>query len=87
VCKRACPRAKRRDELQEFLTKRNVGTAIYYPVSLHLQGCYADFGCRKGGFPESEKAAQETLALPIYSELTEEQQIAVVGAIKEFMEK
>jgi len=78
-------RVSRRDELQEFLNERNIGTAIYYPVSLHLQGCYADLGLKEGDFPESEKAAQETLALPIYSELTKEQQTAVVDAIKEFM--
>ena len=87
VSKRACPRAKRRDELQEFLNERNIGTAIYYPVSLHLQGCYADLGLKEGDFPESEKAAQETLALPIYSELTKEQQTAVVDAIKEFIKQ
>ena len=77
-------RVEQRDELQEFLNERNIGTAIYYPVSLHLQGCYADLGLKEGDFPESEKAAQETLALPIYFELTEEQQMAVVNAIKEF---
>ena len=78
-------RVSRRDELQAFLKERNIGTAIYYPVSLHLQECYADLGYREGDFPESEKAAKETLALPIYSELTREQQIAVVNTIKEFV--
>ena len=77
-------RVSKRDELQEFLNERKIGTAIYYPVSLHLQGCYANSGYREGDFRESEKAASETLALPIYSELTKEQQIAVVDAIKEF---
>jgi len=80
-------RVGKRNELQAFLKERNIGTEIYYPVSLHLQECYADLGYKKGDFPESEKAANETLALPIYSELTKEQQAAVVGTIKEFMEK
>ena len=80
-------RVSKRDELQEFLKERNIGTAIYYPVSLHLQGCYADLGYREGDLPESEKAAQETLALPIYSELTKEQQTTVVATIKEFIEQ
>jgi dTDP-4-amino-4,6-dideoxygalactose transaminase len=74
-----------RGELQAFLKERNIGTEIYYPVSLHLQKCYADLGLKKGDFPESEKAAQETLALPIYSELTKEQQKTVADTIKEFM--
>ncbi len=73
-----------RDELQEFLKKRNIGTAIYYPIPLHLQGCYTDLGYRAGDFPKSERAARETLALPIYSELTKAQQTAVVDAIREF---
>ena len=80
-------RVSKRDELQAFLKERNIGTAIYYPVSLHLQECYADLGYCKGDFPESEKAAQETLALPIYSELTKKQQTAVVNATKEFIEQ
>jgi dTDP-4-amino-4,6-dideoxygalactose transaminase len=80
-------RVGKRNELQAFLKERNIGTEIYYPVSLHLQRCYADLGYQEGDFPESEKAAKETLALPIYSELTKEQQIVVVDAIKEFMEQ
>ena len=80
-------RVSKRDELHQFLNERKIGTAIYYPVSLHLQGCYADLGYKEGDFPESEKAAKETVALPIYSELTKEQQTAVVNAIKEFVEK
>ena len=80
-------RVGKRNELQAFLKERNIGTEIYYPVSLHLQECYADLGYLKGDFPESEEAAQETLALPIYSELTEEQQTTVADAIKEFMKQ
>jgi dTDP-4-amino-4,6-dideoxygalactose transaminase len=80
-------RIGKRNELQAFLKERNIGTEIYYPVSLHLQKCYTDLGYREGDLPESEKAAQETLALPIYSELTKEQQTVVVDTIKEFMEQ
>ena len=80
-------RVSKRDELQEFLKERNIGTAIYYPVPLHLQGCYADLGYQEGDFPESENAAKETLALPIYSELTRNGQITVVEVIKEFIEQ
>ena len=80
-------RAKRRDALREFLSEQNIGTAIYYPVSLHLQECYADLRYKKGDFPESERAAEETLALPIYPELTYEQQKYVAEAVKTFTEK
>jgi len=80
-------RVGKRDGLQQFLNERNVGTAIYYPVSLHLQECYSDLGYQEGDFPESEKAAQETLALPIYSELTKEQQKTVADTIEEFIRK
>ncbi len=77
-------RTKQRDGLKAFLGESGIGTEIYYPLSLHLQDCYKDLGYKPGDFPESERASQEVLAIPVYPELTTEQQEFVVGQIAEF---
>ena len=77
-------RAQRRDELAEFLKQRKIGCGVYYPLPLHLQTCFKHLGYKPGDFPVAEAAAREVLALPIYPELTEEQQRAVVEGIAKF---
>jgi len=78
-------RNRRRNELVAHLKAQKIGTEIYYPVPMHLQECFADLGLKAGDFPESELAANETAALPIYPELTEDQISTVVSAIKGFL--
>jgi len=77
-------RTNQRDALKAHLQANNIGCEIYYPLSLHQQECFAYLGCKKGDFPESERAALETLALPIFPELRPEQQETVVARIREF---
>jgi dTDP-4-amino-4,6-dideoxygalactose transaminase len=80
-------RAHRRDELRDFLSARKIGTEVYYPLPLHLQQCFAYLGYRVGDLPESERAAKEVLALPIFPELREDEQQRVVAAMAEFYSK
>ena len=78
-------RVPRRDALKAFLAEAGIGTAIYYPLSLHEQECFASLGHTSQDFPESSKAAAETLALPIYAELTDEQIETVAGKVRQFL--
>ncbi len=77
-------RVERRDDLQAHLKAKGIGSAVYYPVPLHLQPCFAYLGYGEGAFPESEKAAKEVLSIPIYPEMTSSQLDEVVGAIRAF---
>jgi len=77
-------RAERRDELKEFLLKNGIPTEIYYPLCLHLQKAFSAFGYRAGQMPIAEKASEEVLSLPVFPELTDEQQDAVVAGIADF---
>ena len=77
-------RAERRDALQTRLKERGIGNAIYYPLPLHLQPCFAYLGYREGSCPESERAAREVISLPVYPELTSSQRDEVVEAVRSF---
>jgi len=79
-----CIRTPKRDALQKHLTDRGIGTGIYYPRPMHLQECFSYLGYRMGDFPESEKAASEILALPIYAELNNTQLSYIVEQIRSF---
>ncbi|PYJ08092.1 MAG: transcriptional regulator [Verrucomicrobia bacterium] len=77
-------RTSQRDALREHLARKEIGSAIYYPLGLHQQKCFAYLGYHDGDFPETERAARETLALPIYPELSREAQRYVAESIAEF---
>jgi len=77
-------RASRRDELRSFLAERRIESEVYYPVPLHLQPSFSYLGYAAGDLPQAEQAAGEVLALPMFAELTAEEQARVVETIAEF---
>jgi dTDP-4-amino-4,6-dideoxygalactose transaminase len=77
-------RVKRRDDLRTWLAERGIGSEVYYPLALHQQKALAFLGYREGDFPESERAAREVLALPIFPQLRDDEQERVVNAIRDF---
>jgi len=80
-------RVPHRDELQTYLKERGIGTAIYYPLPLHLQPSFANLGYKPGDFPEAEKACREVISLPVYPELATEQQEYVAETIRQFFKE
>jgi dTDP-4-amino-4,6-dideoxygalactose transaminase len=80
-------RVPERDRLRAFLAERGIGTEVYYPVPLHMQQCFAYLGYQPEDCPESARAARETLALPIYPELSEQQLRHVVESVSAFYDK
>lgn len=80
-------RTEHRDALKQFLAEQGIQSEIYYPVPLHLQKCFADLGYKQGDFPQAELAASQVLALPLYPELTAEQQETIVNNIQRFLQR
>jgi dTDP-4-amino-4,6-dideoxygalactose transaminase len=77
-------RVPRRDNMREHLSAKGIGHSVYYPLPLHLQPCFAYLGYKQGAFPESEKAANEVLSLPVFPELTSAQLDEVIAAVRGF---
>lgn len=75
-----------RDALKEYLAKAGIGTGIYYPLPMHLQECYLKFGYKQGDFPETERASEEVLSIPLFPSITKEEQEYVCSKISEFKE-
>lgn len=80
-------RIEKRDKLRKYLAEKEIGTEIYYPIPFHLQECFSYLGYKQGDFPLAEQAANTSIALPIYPELSIEQLSYVVDSIKEFIQK
>ncbi len=80
-------RVERRDELQAYLSAKKIGSAVYYPLPLHLQPCFAYLGYKEGSCPESERAAKEVISIPVFPELTRSQQDEVIAAIRDFYQR
>jgi dTDP-4-amino-4,6-dideoxygalactose transaminase len=77
-------RVAKRDELQAHLKEKGIGSAVYYPLSLHLQPCFEYLGYKRGAFPESERATKEVISLPVYPELEQAQMDEVIEAVRGF---
>ena len=77
-------RTPKRDALQQFLSEKGIGTRVYYPTPLHLQRSLAFLGYKEGDFPESERAAREVVSIPVYPEMTADQQAYIVRCVHEF---
>jgi dTDP-4-amino-4,6-dideoxygalactose transaminase len=77
---------EQREALRRHLAERGIDTEVYYPLGLHQQPCFAALGYRDGDLPETERAARETLALPLYAEISEAQQEHVIARVVEFFE-
>jgi dTDP-4-amino-4,6-dideoxygalactose transaminase len=76
--------AENRDELLNYLRSMDIGCAVYYPLPLHLQECFADLGYSRGDFPVSEACSEKAISLPVFGELTKEEQNEVIQAVRDF---